>query len=136
MTTYDPAKLIAHYRAQAVRGLVSAAPDAEATLRQTKAHGNVTGAARASYRAYVVGEGAPDESATVSAALAAVNAKNPGAEALSDYTLPAGHLGVVLTGFTDYLTDLQTDNAGQKAALKPTLDAFAGRFVEAAAEGR
>lgn len=136
MAAYDPDDLVRHYREQALRGLASAARDAEADMRRTRAHGNVTGATRASYRAYAVGPGAPDESGTVGAAVSEVARLNPGAEALRDYSLPAGTVGVVLTGFTDYLPDLQVDNAGQRAVLLPTLIAFTEWFIQSAAEGK
>lgn len=135
MSTYDPTKLVEHYRTQATRGLESGSRDVQADMQATRQHGDITGATRASYRAYVVGPDI-DESQAVSSALSAVGNLNPGAEAVQDYTLPANTLGVIITGFTSYLPDLQTDNAGRKGILAPTLFQWAPVLLQSAAEGK
>lgn len=134
MTTYDPAQLIAHYTQRAAQGMASVARDVQVDMQATRQHGDITGATRASYRAYVVGPGS-DESAAVAAAIDAVANLNPGAEALRDYALPDNTLGVIMTGFTDYLADLQKDNAGQKGILAPTLQFWVPELLRGAAEG-
>jgi hypothetical protein len=121
------------------RGLRAAAADAQSAMQQTSAHGDVTGATRAGYRAYVVGGSLVDQAVALQAinsAVAAVEAKNPGHSATSDDTIGADSWGVVLTCPTDYQEKLETENAGEKAVLAPTFAAFQDEFTARAAEGR
>jgi hypothetical protein len=117
-----------------VAGLGGVAQDAEASMEATTAHGDVTGATRAGYRAYVV---TPDDSglAVIGGALAAVESRNPGHGALGGGTL-AGQYGVVYTCPTDYQEKLETENAGQRAVLGPTLLQYADEATRRAAEGQ
>ena len=126
--------LRAHHEQQIRDGLDSVAADAQAILQSTTAHGDITGATRASYRAYAVGPGC-DESGEVADGVTAVSRLNPGAEALRDYSLPAT-FGLILTGFTNYLPKLQFEYGGAKAALEPTLQIISDEATQAAARGR
>jgi hypothetical protein len=119
--------------AQIQRGAGAAASEAEAAMHGTLAHGDVTGATRAAYRAYVVGPG-QSGATEISEAAAVVEAKNPGHAATSHGTL-AGDVGVIFTCPTDYQRLLETENAGQKAVLGPTLDAFRDELTARAAKG-
>jgi hypothetical protein len=44
-------------------------------------------------------------------------------------------LAVVVTSFTDYQELLETENAGQRAVLGPTVATSGARFTRAAASG-
>ena len=115
-------------------GLQSVAQSAEASMESTTAHGDVTGATRAGYRSYVV---TPEDSGlgVIGGALAAVESRNPGHGALGGGTL-AGQVGVVFTCPTDYQRYLETENAGKRAVLGPTLLSYADDCTRHAAEGK
>jgi hypothetical protein len=123
----------AHVLAQVRRTSTAVAGEAEAAMQATLAHGDVTGATRAGYRAIVVG---PDQSGAseISAAAAAVEAKNPGHSATSSGRLD-GDVGVVFTCPTDYQAELETQQAGLKAVLGPTLDTYRDELTARAARG-
>lgn len=129
--------LPAHMAAQAEKGLEKQSAIAEAEMQATNAHGDVTGATRASYRAFVIG-GTHTGSAEAASGYSAAQAANP-AGALSQssgVSLGPEGRGVILTSFTDYQDKLETENAGQKAVLGPTLQQNAQAFTQAvAAEG-
>ena len=130
---------VAHTEAQIRRGLSNAAADAQSAMQQTSAHGDVTGATRAGYRAYVVSASLLDQASALQAlnsAVAAVEARNPGHSATSEISISAESFTVVLTCPTDYQEKLETENAGEKAVLAPTLAAFTDEFTARAAEGR
>ena len=117
----------------ALVGLKGAAAGVTFEMRQTVAHGDQTGATRANYTAYAVGRGA-DGSQELGRAVAAVEALNPGHSETGSVTIN-GELGVVVTSATDYQDKLETENAGQKAVLGPTIAASGERFTRAAASG-
>jgi hypothetical protein len=123
----------AYALAQAQRGAAAVAGEAEQAMQSTLAHGDVTGATRAGYRAYVVGPGQSGAS-ELAGAVAAVEALNPGHSATSSGRL-AGDVGVVMTCPTDYQADLEKQQAGLKAVLGPTLDAFRDELTARAARG-
>jgi hypothetical protein len=130
---------VEHQEAKIRRGLRGAAQDAQTVMQQTTAHGDITGATRAGYRAYVVGGGLVDQAVALQAinsAIAAVEALNPGHSSTSEDTIGADSWGVVLTCPTDYQEKLETENAGEKAVLAPTFAAFQDEFTARAAEGR
>jgi hypothetical protein len=130
---------VARQEAKISRGLRAAASDAQSAMQQTSAHGDVTGATRAGYRAYVVGGSLVDQAVAlqaISSAIAVVEAKNPGHSATSEGTIGPDSWGVVLTCPTDYQRELETENAGEKAVLAPTFAAFQDEFTARAAEGR
>jgi hypothetical protein len=119
--------------AQIRRGAGAAASEAEAAMHSTQAHGDVTGATRAAYRAYVVSPGQSGASA-IAEAVEAAEAKNPGRSATSSGTL-AGDVGVIFTCPTDYQRNLEEEGAGKRAVLGPTLDAFRDELTARAAKG-
>ena len=124
---------------RARRGLQAAAHDVTTALKSTTAHGDVTGATRAGYVAYVVGPDLLSQAAALQAlntSVAAVEARNPGHSLIAPGTLGGDSLGVVLTSPTDYQVYLETLNAGQRAVLGPTLQAVAAELTRRAAEGR
>lgn len=120
-----------HYERRAAAGLRVAAFEAEELLRDTTAHGDVTGATRAGYTAAVITP-QDDGSGALAAAVAAVEAENPGRSATATGTL-AGSVGMVLYSPTDYQADLE---ASQKATLGPTLAAIADDLTRRAARGQ
>jgi hypothetical protein len=124
---------------RARRGLQAAAHDVTTALKSTTAHGDVTGATRAGYVAYVVGPDLLSQAAALQAlntSVAAVEARNPGESATAPGSLGSDSLGMVLTSPTTYQQNLETDNAGQRAVLGPTLQAVAADLTRRAAEGR
>lgn len=149
MFQFNDADLLAHLDqlieqripAQVDRGLAKQASIAEAEMHATTAHGDITGATRASYRAFVIGgphTGSAEAASGYAAAEAAISGHaNPhGGHALSDdsgVTLGADDRGVLMTSFTDYIDRLVIDNAGQRDALTPTLQRNAQLFTQAVA---
>lgn len=130
---------VEHQEAQIRRGLRAAASDATAAMCQTTAHGDVTGATRAGYTAFVVGPALVDQAGALQAINAAVRAiedKNPGRSATSTGQIGAESFGVVFTCPTDYQQDLEERNAGEKAVLTPTFAAYVDELTARAAEGR
>jgi hypothetical protein len=123
----------AHVLAQVRRGASAGASEAEQAMQSTLAHGDVTGATRAGYRAIVVGPGQSGAS-ELAGAVAAVEALNPGHSATSSGRL-AGDVGVIFTCPTDYQADLEQQQAGKKAVLGPTLDAYRDELTARAARG-
>lgn len=117
----------------AAQGLAGAAAGITLDMRHTTAHGDVTGATRANYTAYQVGRGR-DGSAELQYAISAVEALNPGHTAIEPVQIDA-EIGVILTSATDYQDKLETENAGQKAVLGPTLASSLDRLTRAAADG-
>lgn len=115
----------------AKRGLEGSAAGITLDMRNDPAHGDQTGATHANYTAYAVGRGA-DGSAELSHAVAAVGALNPGHIATASVDISA-ELGVILTSATDYQYKLETENAGEKAVLGPTIGVSALRLTQAAA---
>lgn len=120
---------------QAMRGLDAVTTEAEETMRGTTAHGDITGATRAGYRAYVVGQGRNGSSELLGAA-AIVDALNPGHSAVGGVQLGRESLGVIFTCPTDYQWKLETERAGAKAVLGPTLDSYRDELTARAARGR
>jgi hypothetical protein len=103
-------------------------------MQDTWAHGDQTGATRAGYRAYVVGAG--DSGAeTLADAVAAVDDKNPGHAVTAGGQLSQGNLGVVMTCPTDYQEKLEKEEAGKRAVLGPTMDAYRDELTARAARG-
>jgi hypothetical protein len=119
--------------ARVTAGLGAAAVEAESAMQGTLAHGDVTGATRAGYRAYVVGPGHTGAT-ELSNAAASVEALNPGHSATAQGTL-GGDVGVVFTCPTDYQRLLETEGAGLRAVLGPTLDTFRDALTARAAKG-
>jgi hypothetical protein len=115
------------------RGIAAVAAEAEAAMHGTLAHGDVTGATRAGYRAIVVGPG-QSGAATIAEAAAAVEALNPGHSATAHGRLD-GDIGVVFTCPTDYQRNLEEEQAGLKGVLGPTLDAYRDELTARAAKG-
>jgi hypothetical protein len=134
-------KLMAHIEAQVEKGLAAQAHAAQADMEATSAHGDITGATRASYRAFVIG-GAHDGSTEAGSGYAAAQSAiasaitTHGGQALSQDSgihLGPDERGVLLTSYTDYQDRLEIDNAGQKAVLGPTLQQHAQAFTQAVA---
>jgi hypothetical protein len=137
-------ELLRHIPAQAEKGLARQAGVAEAEMQSTNAHGDITGATRASYRAFVIGgahTGAAEAASGLDAAIAAIASAvtdHGGRPASMDSGIRLGteERGVLLTSYTDYQDALEIDNAGAKAVLGPTLQANAQAFTQAiASEG-
>ncbi len=124
-------------------GLSDEATQAEAEMYATFAHGDITGATRASYRAFVIGgthTGASEAASGYAAAQAAISGAivSHGGAALSQdsgISLSQDERGVLLTSYTDYQDKLETEKAAQKAVLGPTLQSHAQGFTAAAAKG-
>jgi hypothetical protein len=112
-------------------GLDDVAEIAQNDMKETVAHGDVTGATRASYRAFVIGgehTGASEASSGYAAAAQelATHRKHGlsghGGQALSQdsgITLTPEQRGVIYTSYTDYQVKLETENSAKKAVLGP-----------------
>jgi hypothetical protein len=134
-------ELLKHIPVQAEKGLARQAGVAEGEMQGTSAHGDITGATRASYRAFVIGgshTGAAEANSGLDAAIAAI------ANAVTDHggrpasmdsgvRLGSDDRGVLLTSYTDYQDSLEIDNAGAKAVLGPVLQNNALAFTQAVA---
>lgn len=106
------------------------------TMESDPAHGNVTGATHANYAAIPVAAILGETGAsTVQRQVAVVEALNPGTSDTEPLTLPDTTLAVILSSATDYQYKLETENAGQKAVLGPTIAGAGDDFTRAAAEG-
>lgn len=112
----------------ATSALASAAPDLEDQLRATDAHGDITGATRASYRVYVVTP-EDDGSAAAGDGRAAAEGLNPGHGTIVRHDGLGDDVGLVATGFTDYLDDLATQNGGAKDAVTPLVPGAGARLT-------
>lgn len=129
----------AHGRA-ITAGLRRGAAQAERILQDTRAHGDQTGATRDSYRVYAdvdAESAAASGYAAAQEALAAHGRRGftvEGSAGRGSVSVRQDERAVVYTGFTSYLPSLQTDNAGQKAALAPTLQETAASITGAVAE--
>lgn len=120
---------------RAEAGLQESADIMQDAMQDTSAHGDVTGATRASYRAFVIG-GAHTGASESASGLAAALANNP-AHALSQdsgVALGADQRGILLTSYTDYQEKLETENAGEKAVIGPTLQQFAPLVIQLVAK--
>lgn len=124
---------------KAKAGLRAAAVDTTALLKATTAHGDVTGATRAGYIAYVVTDDLLGQAMALHAlnrSVAAVEALNPGESAVGSGRFGPDSIGVVLTSPTTYQDKLETEYAGMKATLGPTLQIVATDLTRRAAEGK
>lgn len=101
-------------------------------MQNDPAHGDVTGASHANYAAIPVGEGA-DTAATVQSMVAVVEELNPGHSETGTVNIP--DIGAIITSATDYQWELETQYAGRKAVIGPTLQGSATDFTRYAAEG-
>ena len=117
----------AHDRA-ITAGLRSSAARAEAILQSTHAHGDITGATRASYRVYADVDAASAAASGYAAAQAALASHAQRGFTVVGHAvrqtferLTAGERGVGYASFTSYQDSLERDNGGQKAAIGPTL---------------
>lgn len=116
----------------AARGLERLAAVLETAMQNDPAHGNVTGATHANYGAKVYGAGRDPSTSTDSQA-AIVEALNPGHSATEPITLDG--IGMILDSATDYQRKLETEDAGRKAVLGPTLRGSVDDFTRYVAEG-
>ena len=122
-------------------GLEKQASIAEAEMQGTVAHGDITSATRDSYRAFVIGgphTGSSESGSGYAAAQAAIGSAitTHGGQALSQdsgVTLSPDERGVLHTSYTDYQDKLETENAGAKAVLTPTLQQNAELYTQAVA---
>lgn len=109
-------------------GLAEGAHHLQSVDQETEAYAGMSGATRASTTAYVIGPG-HDGSAEAAAGYAAASA------ALANFTghngtavrqnsgvqLQEDEKGIILTNFTSYADKLETENAGEKAHIGPTI---------------
>lgn len=114
------------------RGLDDLAVSITSDMKATTAHGDITGATRASYVAYRVGLGKDGTPALDS--VDAVGALNPGHAALGTAHID-GALGLIIMSGTDYQVKLETEQAGLKAVLTPTFLAYYLAITQAFAQG-
>jgi putative N-acetylmannosamine-6-phosphate epimerase len=123
---------------RASTGLNAACADVTGLLKATTAHGDITGATRAGYVAYVIGGTVVDEAKAVQAlntSVASVERLNPGESATASGTIGADSIGAALTSPTTYQDKLESEYAGMKAVLGPTIQTVATEFTRRAAEG-
>ena len=123
-------------------GLADGADLAQDIMQNTDAHGDQSGATRASYRAFLIGgshTGSAESSSGYAAAVSALSgfSGHSGKPQSDDsgVVLTADERGVLLTSFTNYQVHLEQDNAGQKATIGPTLQATAQQITRMAADG-
>jgi hypothetical protein len=114
-------------------GLQDGADAGQAEMQSTRAHGDQSSATRASYTAYVIGggrTGAAEAAAGYAAAQAALSGfTGHEGKALSQdsgVVLGPNERGILYTSFTDYQEALETENAGEKAVIGPTVIGQAG----------
>ena len=115
------------------KGLDEVCGEVTDEMRQTTVHGNVTYATRSSYNARRVGRGELGI-AKFEASVAAVESLNPDHVGVAPVDVP-GELGAIIDSATDYQWQLETEYAGEKAVLGPTLQRWALLFTAAAAVG-
>lgn len=109
-------------------GLARGADHLEQVARATSAYEGMSGATRASTTAYAIGPG-KDGSAEATQGFAAAAAQLTGfsghqGQAVSQdsgVVLGPDEKGIILTVFTDYIDALESELAGDKAFLGPTL---------------
>lgn len=111
-------------RAALASGLQTGAAKMTAALHATTAHGDVTGATRASYIAYEGSDGQAFDGA-----LAAASAANPAHTEQNSIGVRANALVVVATSATDYQVYLER---GANAAIGPVFAAGAPALAQAA----
>jgi hypothetical protein len=123
-------------------GLQFGAAVAEADMQTTNAHGDMSGATRASYRAFIIGgkftgsaESASGYADAVSALTGFTGHEGKPLSEDSGVVLGADERGVLLTSYTDYQKALETERGGQKAVLGPVLQQNAQQMTEFAADG-
>lgn len=114
-------------------GLDGECPAIVDELRQTNAHGDVTGATRAAYAAWRVGRGETG-AAELAASVSAGEALNPGETETSAVEV-AGELGVIISDPMRYGPDRETANAGQRATIGPIIGVVATPLTAAGAAG-
>ena len=125
--------------AAARRGLEAEAQAMERDAQNTSAYLGMSGATRASTVAYVVDE-RDNGSAKIAEAYGIAAAYLDGftEHAGRAHLEPAGNIGpgeiaVVLTVPTDYIDKLETQRAGEKAFIGPTMNKFRSRLARRAA---
>lgn len=114
-------------------GLDGVTPAITERMRATTAHGDQTGATRASYQARRVGRG-QDGAAAFATAYQAADERNPG-KAVTSSVAVDGEIGVIIDSATTYQDKLETERAGARAVLGPTLQAESRALTAAAADG-
>ncbi len=129
----------------AENGLADVAVYAQSLLESTAAHGDITGATRASYRVFLIGgehNGSSEASSGYAEAQAAISSyvsrgfSGHGGQALiqdAGITLTLQQRGLLYTSYTDYQDKLETEKGAQKATLLPTLQATMFLATETAA---
>jgi hypothetical protein len=117
----------------AAKGLDEACPPIEAALKQTDAHGDITGATRAAYAVWRVGRGETG-AAKHAASVANGERNNPGATETNSVSI-GEELGVIISDPMNYAADRETRNAGEKATVGPMLQSVNDTLTDLAAEG-
>lgn len=121
-------------RAGAIVGLTALADDLTQELAATRAHGDVSGATRASYRVYVVHEN-DDGSAAAAAAAGEADALNPGHGEVGRHGSINDDVLLVASVFTDYAKYLATNNGGAYDAVSPFIARYGPQIAAEAAQG-
>ena len=135
-------KMIARIFTGVENGLDDASTIAQDVMQHTDAHGDMSGATRASYRAFTIGgnrTGSAESASGYQAASSALSGftGHSGKPQSTDsgVVLGADERGILLTSYTDYQDKLEQNNAGQKATIGPTLQATAQQMTRMAADG-
>ena len=122
-------------------GLQEGADVWQADLQSTRAHGDMSGATRGSYRAYVIGNGhngAAESASGYAAAQQALTgfAGHAGKALSQSVNVALGTArGILATAFTSYQDKLETELGGAKATLGPSATALAQTFTALVARG-
>lgn len=120
----------------AFKGLGPMAAIYSEAMQNDPAHGDVTSASHTNYTAIPVYAAIGETGASVvQSQVSVVESLNPGASETEPLSLPDTVMGVILSSATDYQYKLETENAGQKAVLGPTIAGAGDDFTRAAAGG-
>lgn len=102
-------------------------------MRGTTRHGDQTGATRASYVAFVVGQFDSGRREAQSS-YAEVESRNPGRAGRSSITI-IEPLAIVFMSGTDYQRELETQGSGRSAVIGPVVQRYASIAMRLGAEG-
>jgi hypothetical protein len=104
-------------------------------MQADPAHGDVTAASHTNYAAYPVSARLGESGASIVASqVSVVENLNPGHSETEPLSSDAA-IVVVVASATDYQWELETENAGAKAVIGPTIAGSSDDFTRAAALG-
>lgn len=118
-------------------GVDAIAPEVRQAMQDTAAHGDISGASHASYRALTATNAVAETASGYAAASAALSGQpdSYGQAVRQDTGIAQtdGHTVMVLTDFTSYGADRETAEAGKRAVEGPTLQQYSQQITQAIA---